>query len=243
MKPMFRLAVVLLMAGMSSLAIGQALQDQFFDSNGVRIRYVEQGTGEPVVLVHGLTASVEANWVAPKVFEELAKNYRVIAMDCRGHGKSEKPHDAKQYGQEMAFDVVRLLDHLKIQKAHIVGYSMGSMITLKLLTMKPERFLTATLGGHGGILAPTEMEIKFFEQLSADLGKGSLRSLILQLTPKDQPQPTEEAMKRTEAMLLTGKDTAALAAVARSLPDLAVTEAKSQRSTYRPSPSLVLPIQ
>lgn len=226
MKPIFRLAVVLLMAGMSSLAFGQALQDQFFDSNGVRIRYVEQGTGEPVVLVHGLTSSVEANWVAPKVFEELAKNYRVIALDCRGHGKSEKPHDAKQYGQEMAFDVVRLLDHLKIRKAHIVGYSMGSMITIKLLTMKPERFLTATLGGHRGILAPTEMEIKFFEQLSADLEKGSLRSVILELTPKDQPQPTEEAMKRSAAMLLTGKDTAALAVLTRSMPDLAVTEAQ-----------------
>ena len=73
MKSVFRLAVVLLMAGMSSLVFGQSPSDQFFDSNGVRIRYIEQGTGEPVVLVHGYTGTIEANWVASKVFDELPK--------------------------------------------------------------------------------------------------------------------------------------------------------------------------
>ena len=124
MRLKLRLAVVLLMAATSSLAVGQSLQDKFFDSNGVRIRYVEQGTGEPVVLIHGFGAKAEA-WVNSKVFQQLRKNYRVIALDCRGHGKSNKPHNPKQYGKEMALDVVRLLDYLKIEKAHIVGGSMG----------------------------------------------------------------------------------------------------------------------
>lgn len=226
MKLVFRFAVVLLMTGMSSLVFGQSSPDQFFDSNGVRIRYIEQGTGEPVVLVHGYAGAIETNWVAPKVFEELAKNFRVIALDCRGHGKSDKPHDPKQYGQEMALDVVRLLDHLKIRKAHIVGYSMGGLITAKLLTLKPDRFLTATLGGSGGLVAPTEADLKVAEQLGAEVEKGSLRGLILALTPKDQSAPTEEQIKQSETSFLAGKDTAALAAVARSLPDLAITEAQ-----------------
>lgn len=223
MKPYLRLAVVLLIVGMSSVAFGQ---DKFFDSNGVRIRYIEQGTGEPVVLVHGYTATAERNWVTPGVVQQLAKNYRVIALDCRGHGKSDKPHDVKQYGQEMALDIVRLLDHLRIQKSHIVGYSMGGIITAKLLTMKPERFLTATLGGSGGILSPTELEIKLGEQLGADMEKGSLRTLILALTPKGQPRPTEEQIKQSEASLLAGQDVAALAAVVRSNIDLVITEAQ-----------------
>jgi pimeloyl-ACP methyl ester carboxylesterase len=224
MKLYLRLAaVVLFMAGMPSLAFGQ---DKFFDSNGVRIRYVEQGAGEPVVLVHGYTGTLEMNWVMPGVFKQLSKNYRVIALDCRGHGKSDKPHDVKLYGREMASDVIRLLDHLKIQKAHVVGYSMGAVITAKLLTMKPERFLTATLGGHGGVLAPTEAEIKFFEQLGAEMEKGSMRTLILALTPKGQPMPTEEQVKLYEASFLAGKDLAALGAVARSLGNLSVNEAQ-----------------
>jgi predicted alpha/beta-fold hydrolase len=62
--------------------------DNFFDSNGVRIRYVDQGQGAPVVLIHGYTGNLERHWVAPGVFANLAKDHRVIALDCRGHGKS-----------------------------------------------------------------------------------------------------------------------------------------------------------
>ena len=68
-------------------------QDLHFDSNGVKIRYTVQGEGEPVVLVHGFTASAEANWGEPGIIADLAKDFRVIAIDARGHGKSGKPHD------------------------------------------------------------------------------------------------------------------------------------------------------
>jgi alpha-beta hydrolase superfamily lysophospholipase len=64
-------------------------QDKFFNSNGVRIRYVDQGTGEPVVLIHGMTSTIENAWVATGVIENLAKDHRVIALDLRGHGKSD----------------------------------------------------------------------------------------------------------------------------------------------------------
>ena len=125
-------------------------QDQFFDSNGVRIRYVEQGSGPPVVLLHGFSGNLDASWVETGVLPKLATDYRVIALDSRGHGKSDKPHDPKSYGLQMGQDVVRLLDHLHIARAHIVGHSMGAGITAKLLTTNPDRFLTATLSGSAG---------------------------------------------------------------------------------------------
>src|ERR1051325_9135021 len=99
-------------------------EDHFFDSNSVKIRYVVEGKGEPVVLIHGFTASIEANWGT--AIKPLSESYQVIALDCRGHGKSDKPTDPKMYGREMGEDVIRLMDHLHIAKAHVVGYSMGA---------------------------------------------------------------------------------------------------------------------
>ncbi len=120
-----------------------------FDSAGVKIYYTEQGSGPPVVLVHGYLASGALNWGVPGVTKLLAPDYRLIVIDNRGHGKSDKPRDVAQYGEVMAEDVVRLLDHLKIDKAHVVGYSMGGMITLKLLATRPDRLLSGVVAGMG----------------------------------------------------------------------------------------------
>jgi pimeloyl-ACP methyl ester carboxylesterase len=122
-----------------------------FDSNGVKIRYYVDGKGESVVLIHGLYSSAKINWDLMGTTAMLAKDYQVITFDVRGHGASDKPADDKAYGTEMVEDVVRLLDHLKIKKAHVVGYSMGGMITAKLLTSHPDRVLSATLGGMGWV--------------------------------------------------------------------------------------------
>src|SRR5688500_17798103 len=118
-----------------------------FDSDGVRISFIERGTGEPVVLVHSYGGDLRSEWIATGVLEPLAQSYRVIAFDMRGHGESDKPHDPKAYGAETAWDIVRLLDHLGIDKAHIVGYSGGAHSVAQLLTLAPQRFITATLGG------------------------------------------------------------------------------------------------
>src|SRR5437868_8532253 len=88
-------------------------QELYFDSKGVKIRYTDQGKGEPVLLIHGFGANAEVQWALPGILKDLAKDYRVIAYDNRGHGKSGKPHDPKKYGMEMVEDAVRLLDHLK----------------------------------------------------------------------------------------------------------------------------------
>jgi len=128
----------------------QSTAAQSFDSNGVQISYADRGRGVPVVLIHGFTGSYARHWEAPGVMQALeAAGYRVVAMDCRGHGQSGKPAEPAQYGMEMVGDVVRLLDHLKIEGAHIVGYSMGGAIANQLLVGHPERLLTVTLLGAG----------------------------------------------------------------------------------------------
>jgi pimeloyl-ACP methyl ester carboxylesterase len=133
-------------------------EDLFFDSDGVKIRYTIDGQGPPVVLIHGYTASGDMNWRLPAVISLLSKNYRVITLDNRGHGKSDKPRDVEQYGPKMAEDVVRVMDHLDLESAHLVGYSMGGMITLKLLAMHPDRVRSAVIGGMGWTELPADGE-------------------------------------------------------------------------------------
>ena len=125
------------------------LQAATFDSAGVTIHYEVRGAGEPVVLIHGLGSSAAENWDMTGITALLAQRYQVITLDCRGHGQSDKPQEAGSYGTKMVDDVVRLLDHLKIRQAHVVGYSMGGMITMKLLTMRTRRVRSAVLGGMG----------------------------------------------------------------------------------------------
>lgn len=98
-----------------------------------------------MILLHGYTNNAES-WIWNGVFAELAKRYHVIAPDCRGHGESGKPHTAEQYGREMSRDVLRLLDALGIDRAHIIGYSLGAQITAQMVASSPERFRTAILG-------------------------------------------------------------------------------------------------
>jgi non-heme chloroperoxidase len=124
-------------------------ESKTFDAKGVKLHYVIAGKGEPVVLIHGLTSSAFINWQLPGVFAALAKDYQVIAIDMPAHGASDKPEKEEAYGVQLVEDVVLLLDHLKIKKAHMVGYSMGGMITAKLMATHPDRVLSGTLGGMG----------------------------------------------------------------------------------------------
>ena len=203
-------------------------QDSFFDSKGVSIRYVEQGSGDPVILVHGFSSNVETGWINTGVFSNLAKDYRVVALDLRGRGKSDKPTDAKAYGAEVARDVVRLLDHLKIERAHMVGYSMGANIVAKLLTTDPHRFITATLGGSAGRRNWTAEDDRAAEAEAWEFEKGTpFRSVILRTWPTDQPKPSEETIQRqSEDRIKRGNDPAPLAADVRGRHAVAVTDAE-----------------
>ena len=126
-----------------------AAESQFFDAKGVRIHFLIEGTGEPVVLIHGLDSSARINWQMPGTIDALAKDHQVIAIDLPGYGESDKPADPSAYGEQWVDDVILLLDHLNIRKAHIVGYSMGGMVALKLIAEHPDRVISGTLGGMG----------------------------------------------------------------------------------------------
>ncbi len=123
----------------------------FFDSDGVRIYYQDtgaSGSGDVVALVHGFGSSARHNWGDTGWIDLLARRHRVLAPDVRGHGQSDKPHRRDAYGYRMmGADVIRLLDHLRIERAMLMGYSMGGSIAIDLMLWKPERFRAVVLGG------------------------------------------------------------------------------------------------
>jgi pimeloyl-ACP methyl ester carboxylesterase len=130
--------------------VASAQDSHRFDAGALSLRYLEAGDGPAVVLLHGFSGSAEGLYVSPGTFSALADaGYRVIALDQRGHGRSDKPHDAASYGLEMVEDVRRLLDHLEITRAHLVGYSMGAKVAATFRVQYPERLLSVTLGGYG----------------------------------------------------------------------------------------------
>jgi pimeloyl-ACP methyl ester carboxylesterase len=115
--------------------------------DGTKFHYVEQGKGTPMILIHGLTSSAVTNWFNPGIAQKLAKTNRVIAIDMRGHGETG-PSPANSTGT-MIQDIIDFMDYLKIEKAHIGGYSMGGATTAGLLKVAPERFITASVMGIG----------------------------------------------------------------------------------------------
>ena len=122
-----------------------------FHNGAVEIAYLDEGEGDPIILVHGFASSKNVNWVYPTWVSELRKNgRRVIALDNRGHGESAKLYDAAQYSiPTMAGDVLALMDHLGIPQADIMGYSMGGRMTAWLGLNEPQRLRSAILGGIG----------------------------------------------------------------------------------------------
>jgi pimeloyl-ACP methyl ester carboxylesterase len=122
-----------------------------FRHGQVEIAFLDEGEGEPIVLVHGFASNKEVNWVATRWVETLTKlRRRVIAPDMRGHGASTKFYDPAAYHTSiMADDVRALLDHLGLGWADILGYSMGARITAFLALDDPERVRSAILGGLG----------------------------------------------------------------------------------------------
>ena len=121
------------------------------DSGGVAINYVDEGSGPTIVLVHGFAASIRTNWRAPGIIDALIRDgRRVVALDCRGHGESGKPHDPDAYaGTAMIDDVLALMDHLHIDVADLMGYSMGGWLSATLLVRHPERFRSVIISGMG----------------------------------------------------------------------------------------------
>jgi pimeloyl-ACP methyl ester carboxylesterase len=203
-------------------------QDRFFDSGGVRLRYVERGAGAPVVLVHGFTADIERAWIDTGVLTALAREYRAIALDLRGHGKSDKPHEASAY-DHLATDVIALLDHLGIEQAHLVGYSLGGIIAAKLLTTHPQRFRSAVLGAAAYRRSRSERSDREADAAAREIEAGVYRALVVSTAPTDEPPPTDETIRSRSDAILSFNDRLAHAALMRSRRALLVTDAEVSR--------------
>jgi pimeloyl-ACP methyl ester carboxylesterase len=124
---------------------------QRFRNGDVELSYLDEGEGEPIVLVHGFASNAAVNWVHPGWVRTLTRaGRRVVAFDNRGHGESTKLYDPAAYhSATMASDVRALLDHLGITRADVMGYSMGARITAFLALDHPERVRSAIFGGLG----------------------------------------------------------------------------------------------
>jgi pimeloyl-ACP methyl ester carboxylesterase len=211
-----------------------------FDSSGIQIHYVEKGRGAPVVLLHGFTGSAARHWEAPGVISALeTAGYRVIAMDCRGHGESGKPHDPGLYGLEMVGDVIRLLDYLKIDRAHVVGYSMGGAIANQLLTRHSPRLITVTLLGAGWEGEDLKVLATQFSALADGFDKKDATWLIRAVSSSGQQGPTAEEIAAANASLFARNDSDALAAAARGLLPLYQVSADSLRGVSLPVLAIV----
>jgi len=167
-------------------------------SDGIKIHYMQLGSrGTHVVLIHGYTGNAYGNWYANGIMDALAKNHRVVALDCRNHGRSDKPEPG-QLGH--APDVIELMDYLKIEKAHIHGYSMGGMITARLLAEHPERFITASFGGSGIREEDPEWIEKVPEDKKDTDPKEATASRLLRINAAmDRGLSREEAEKEADA--------------------------------------------
>lgn len=223
-------AGVVLVAGVLGLlgaflyAATHQVRGEYFDSNGCRIHYTVHGTGSPVILIHGFCANSDLNWRYPGVIKALAGKHQVIAMDTRGHGLSGKPHEAAAYGAEMAEDVVRLMDHLGIAKAHVAGYSMGGFITMKLLATHPERLLRAAPCGAGWLEPQSDIALLLTNIATKLRDTGRFNDLNQFLAPKGKRiNAIRQAAENT--LLRRINDLGALAACGEGFAQLAVTEA------------------
>jgi pimeloyl-ACP methyl ester carboxylesterase len=219
---------LLLLALFSLFTGGAAGADRFFDSDGVRIHYIDSGAGAPVVLVHGFTASIERAWIETGMVENLARDHRVIALDLRGHGKSGKPHEPAAY-DELAADVLRLMDHLGIERAHAVGYSLGGIILAKLLTRHPERFTSAVLGGAAYRRSQSAQADQAADAAAREIEAGIYRALVVSTWPTDEPPPSEAAILARSREIAQESDLRAHAALMRSRRALVVTDAEIAR--------------
>ncbi len=168
---------------------------QQFQSGDLSLAFIDEGEGEPIVLIHGFASNLRVNWESTGWITALvAAGRRVIALDNRGHGESDKPHEREAYGTPvMADDVIRLLDHLSISRADLMGYSMGARITAFAGLAHPQRARCCILSGLGiglvkGVGAPEPIAAALLAPSADDVtsNRGRLFRLFADQTGSDR---------------------------------------------------------
>jgi pimeloyl-ACP methyl ester carboxylesterase len=210
-----------------------------FRNDSVDIAYLDEGEGEPIVLIHGFASTKEVNWVNTGWMSALTRaGRRAIALDNRGHGASGKLYDSAAYHSAvMAEDVRALLDHLEIERADVMGYSMGARISAFLAAAHPARTRNVILGGLGirlvdgvglpesiadALEAPSLAEVQDAQgrtfRAFAEQTKSDLKALAACIRGSRQTLSREDCAKLAMPVLVAvgGKDD-----VAGSAPDLA----------------------
>jgi pimeloyl-ACP methyl ester carboxylesterase len=220
-----------------------------FLSDGLELSYLDEGQGRPVLLIHGFASNKSVNWTYPGWVETLTRSgRRVIALDNRGHGESAKSYEPGDYALPlMAEDARRLLDHLGVEKADVLGYSMGARIAALLALAHPERVRSLVLGGMGyglvsgmangepiaaALEAPSLAEVsdptgRAFRQF-AEQTKGDLAALAACMRSVRQPLREDEVAKITVPTLIAVGSRDLIAgsptALAALMPDAKVLE-------------------
>lgn len=197
--------------------------------DGIRIAYESIGEGDPVVLVHGFAASRVQNWKDPGWYQTLTDaGYRVIAMDCRGHGESDKPHDVAAYDHSiMAEDVVAVMEAASAGRAFLMGYSMGGFIGMHVLMDHPELLKKFAIGGVGGsylgrafgsrdaiadaLVAPDKSTIsdpvqKSFREFAEQSGKDRLALAACMRANRRPFKASELKQSRRPVLVVCGED-------------------------------------
>jgi pimeloyl-ACP methyl ester carboxylesterase len=160
-------------------------------ADGTALSYLAQGSGPPVLLLHGFCSSA-AGWWKTGVAQRLAQTRRVLAPDIRGHGDSARPTDASAYGRRLLSDLEALLDHNDLETADVAGFSMGAEIGLAFAVHRSDRVLSLTLAGSGwspeGIVAEYR---RWFDALSGTSDTPDALAALIEGIPEITGLPEE----------------------------------------------------
>lgn len=195
------------------------------NADGVDLHFVDEGTGEAVIYLHGFAGSSDM-WSAVGLLP--LEGFRTVAFDARGHGRSDKPEEAGDYGARLVEDVIGLMNARGIEQAHIVGYSMGAETALALAANHHDRVLSVVAAGSGLSGEPEAQAYGFIAGALAEVD--TFGSFMASMAPPDQELPPEAQAAMLDLLSAHGIDpgqpAASLAAVAASLPEIISLDAK-----------------
>jgi len=183
--------------------------------DGIRLAYEVVGEGPPVLLIHGFAASRIQNWKDPGWYQTLTQaGYQVVAMDCRGHGESDKPHDEKSYGHDiMAEDALAVMEAAGVAPTFLMGYSMGGFISMHLLLEHPDRLRKLAIGGVGATYLNTSPQPG--NRMADPETRNRIADALIEPDKSKITDPTSRTFRDFADQ--SGKDRLALAACMRAM--------------------------